>query len=320
MEDFKITETELWEYISKTANDTTILKVEQWMNSSYFDEALFTKIRTVYDLTQAESPSVALAKERFFKTAKPKAKGLIWKDVLKYAAIFIVVISGAYFYNTVVSNTSELVVQTTFGEQKRIELPDGSKVWLNASSTLSYAKASPRTLFLEGEAFFEVAKDTSRPFTVTTPDDITVTALGTSFNVKSYKDSPIIETKLLTGKVKVTSDSHFTKSVLMTPNDKVVFFKNSKEVTKAIMRDNESNIAWMKGKIQFDNTPFSEIAIDLKAQYGKQILFENEDIAATRFTGSFDKTTPIDEIFEILKISKDFTYKLNTKTNEWIIK
>ncbi len=317
MEHFKITETELWEYISKTADDITIQKVEKWMGSTDFDEDLFKKITAIHTHTSEQDPSVELAKKRFFTAVKPKT--VVWKDILKYAAILIVILSGTYFYNSISSNKNQIVVQTTFGEQRSIALPDGSKVWLNASSRLSYDLETPRTLQLEGEGFFEVAKDTLHPFTVTTPDHITVTALGTSFNVKSYIDSQITETKLLTGKVKVTSDIQFKESVVMIPDEKVTFYKNTKKVVKSKMNGNESTIAWKEGKIQFENKTFREIAIDLKAHFGKQIRFKNEDIAATKFTGSFDHTTPIDEIFEILKISKDFMYNLNTKTNEWII-
>lgn len=319
MEDFKITEIELWEYISKTANDITIKKVEQWIQSSDFDEALFNNLTTIYNNTATPTPSIELAKNRFFKSVQPKTKKVIWKDYLKYAAVFVILISGAYFYNMISSNENQLIVQTSFGEQKSIELPDGSKVWLNTSSKLSYSEESPRTLFLEGEAFFEVAKDSLKPFTVTTSDDITVTALGTSFTVKSYNKSSITETKLLTGKVKVTSNTQFTESVFMIPNEKTTFDKNSKKVTKTIMSSTQASVAWMDGKIQFENSSFNEIAIDLQAQYGAEIRFKNEDVANTRFTGSFENTTPLHEIFEILKISKDFTYELNTENNEWII-
>lgn len=318
MEHFKITETELWEYISKSADNITIQKVEKWMDSTDFDEALFINITTVYNHTSEQDPSVELAKKSFFNTVKPKT--VVWKDMLKYAAILIVIISGTYFYNTVSSNKNQIIVQTTFGEQKSVELSDGSKVWLNASSRLSYNVETPRTLYLVGEGFFEVAKDTLHPFTVTTSDHITVKALGTSFNVKSYIDSPITETKLLTGKVEITSETQFKESVIMIPDDKVTFYKNTKEVVKSKMDLSTSRIAWKEGKIQFENKTFREIAIDLKAQFGKQIRFKNEYIAATKFTGSFDNKTPIDEIFEILKISKDFSYELNTETNEWIIK
>ncbi|WP_158447895.1 FecR family protein [Aquimarina longa] len=317
MEHFKITETELWEYISKKADDITIQKIEKWMNSTDFDEDLFIKMSTIYNHTSKEDPSVEQAKKRFFNTIKPKTA--IWKGILKYAAILIVVICGTYFYSTTFSNKNEIVVQTTFGEQRSFVLPDGSKVSLNASSRLTYDLETPRTLYLEGEGFFEVVKDTLNPFTVTTLDHITVTALGTSFNVKSYTDAIITETKLLIGKVKVTSDIQFKESIVMIPSDKVTFYKNTKEVMKSKMDLNESRIAWKEGKIQFENKTFREIAIDLKAHFGKQIHFKNKSIATTKFTGSFNTTTPIDEIFEILKISKDFTYNLNTKTNEWII-
>ncbi len=318
MEPYKVTDAELWAYISKTADVETIQKVEQWMGSPDFDEALFFKTATIYRLTLEQDTSIEKAKKRFFNTVKPKS--MVWKNMLKYAAIFITAISIAYIYYSVPSHNNKIVVQTTFGEQKNIELSDGSTVWLNASSTLSYDSESPRTLYLEGEGFFEVAKDKLHPFTVTTPDQITVKALGTSFNVKSYKESLITETKLITGKVEVSSVKHFDRKVLMNPHDKVIFNKHSKKIVKSIMDSSELTIAWMEGKIQFRNKAFKEIARDLKAQFDIQINFENEAIANSKFTGSFDNTTPIDEIFEILKISKNFSFKLNTETNEWTIK
>jgi len=318
MEHFNIEETELWAYISKTADDKTIHKVEEWMNSSNFDEALFNKQTKIFKNSYHENVDVVKAKSRFFEAIKPKKKA-VWKEALKYTAILVVFISGFYGYQTITSNSNKITIQTAFGEQKNIQLPDGSTVRLNASTTLSYTKENPRKLTLEGEAFFEVAKDKIRPFTVTTQDAITVKALGTSFNVKSYKNSPVLETKLITGKVEVASDNQFNNKVLMNPKDKFVFYKKSKRLVKSKMDYNESEIAWKEGRIQFDNQTFKSIAIDLKSQYDIQIQFKNEAIANSKFTGSFDNKTSIDEIFEILKITQDFKYKLNTDNNEWEI-
>ncbi len=322
MKHSQITETELWAYISKTADATTSRKVEQWMTSDAFDQQLFHQIKGVYTNSIDQTPSIETAKEHFFDKLETleKPKTYPWKNISKYAAIALIIISGAYFYYSVSVNKNQIVVQTTFGEQKNIALADGSKVWLNASSKLSYNSETPRTLYLEGEGYFEVAKDKLHPFTVTTSDHITVKALGTSFNVKSYKESPTTETKLLTGKVEVSSDTQFKDSYILLPDDKVTFYRNTKEVEKSKMNANESRIAWKEGKIQFENKTFRTIAFDLKAQFGKQIRFKNDVIANAKFTGSFDTTTPIDEIFEILKISRDFEYKLNTETNEWVIK
>ena len=318
MKPLKITETELWEYLSRNADTSTIQKVEDWKNSTAFDEVLYTKIKQIYDQTEKQDFDINEAKKRFFKAVDPKK--VIWKEYLKYAAIITILITSTYFFTTTSLNQDKIIVQTTFGEYKDMELADGSKVWLSASSEISYSVENPRTLYLKGEAFFDVAKDSLHPFTVTTPDDITVMALGTSFNIKSYKNSSNTETKLLTGKVEISSKTQFGQRIFLVPNEKFSFHKKTKETVKTILDANTSKIPWREGKIQFENTSFKEIAIDLKAQYGKQIKFENEDLASTKFTGSFDTATPITEIFEILKISKDFTYKLNTETNEWMIK
>ncbi|TYP98161.1 FecR family protein [Tenacibaculum adriaticum] len=322
MENSQITETELWAYISKTANTATIHKIELWINSVEYDEELFTKITAIYSHTVKQNPSVETAKNRFFNTVRTpkKQKSSTWKNVFKYAAIIVVIISGAYTYQQLSKNTNQVIVTTSFGELKKIDLSDGSTVWLNASSQLSYNVKTPRTLYLEGEAFFEVAKDKAHPFTVSTSDHIKVKALGTSFNVKSYLENPITETTLLTGKVEVTSDKHFEEKILMIPNDKVTFFRNSNEVVKFNMLKSEEDIAWREGKIQFKNKPFKEIANDFYIQFHVKITFENKQIANSKFTGLFNKTTPVNEILEILKISKDFNYHLNTETNEWIIK
>lgn len=322
MEYFQITETELWAYISKTADSVTIQKVEKWINSPNFDKAFFTETKAIYKDTIEPNSSVEKAKKQFFDSVvvKEKPKPYTWKNIFKYAAIFAIIISGIYTYQQISSKNNQIVIQTTFGKQKQIELPDGSVVWLNASSKLSYNKESPRTLFLEGEAFFDVAKDKSHPFTVNTYDNLKVRALGTSFNVKSYINSPISETKLLTGKVEVTSDTQFKNTILLIPNEKIIFYRDKKEVVKSKMEGNENSIAWKEGKIQFKNKVFREIALDLKVQFNIKLNFENEQIANSKFTGSFDKTTPVSEILEILKISKDFNYELNRETNEWLIK
>ncbi|MEP1488283.1 MAG: FecR family protein [Algibacter sp.] len=263
--------------------------------------------------------SVNAAKKQFFNTVSSsgKSKRYRWKNLLKYAAILVIVISGTLAYQRVFSN--EITIITTFGEQKQVRLLDGSEVWLNASSKLSYNKEYPRTLYLEGEAFFDVEKDKSHPFTVSTSDGIQVRVLGTRFNVKSYLSSTITETKLLTGKVELSSKAHFKNKILMIPNEKTIFYRDKNKIVKSKMEGNENKVVWKEGKIQFKNKIFKEIAMDLKTQFNINIQFENEQIANSKFTGSFDKATPIDEILEILKISKDFNYKLNIKTNAWLI-
>jgi ferric-dicitrate binding protein FerR (iron transport regulator) len=324
MENYHITETELWAYISKTADVATIRKVEEWKNSNDFDKELFAKTELIYQATEGNSyvnDSINTARDQFFKTVKiEESTSYSWKNVFKYAAMLALVIATSlYSYQQLSGQKEQILVQTSFGEHKQINLPDGSVVWLNASSKLSYKPKNPRTIYLEGEAFFEVAKDKKHPFTVSTADHLKVKALGTSFNVKSYSKNTFTETILFTGKVEVTSDKYFKNKILMLPNDKVTFIKNSREIIKSKANFIKSSIAWKEGKIQFKNKPFKEIANDLNIQFNIKISFENVALSNSKFTGSFDKATPINEILETLKLSKQFDYN-QLGGNHWVIK
>ena len=321
MEDQKITETEIWAYISNQSDTNAIEKIEQWKLSENYDEALFKKIERLYTIT-GENPydtsmDISRAKGKFFETLETEKKsGYKWQNLLKYAAVFAVIITSATYLFFTNSNTT--TIQTAYGEHKLIDLPDGSSVWLNASSTLSYSKDSPRTIYLDGEAFFEVAKNKEIPFTVDTPDHLRVKALGTSFNVKTYKQNTFTETVLFTGKVEVSSDKHFKERILMLPNDKITFFKKDKRIVKSKSAFLESIIGWKTGKIQFRDKPFKDIASDLGIQYNIIINFKNEELSNSKFTGSFEKNTPIQEILETLRITKPFEYQ-KISDNEYSI-
>ncbi|MGS2738483.1 FecR family protein [Sinomicrobium sp. M5D2P17] len=323
MDKSHISKAALWAYISKTADPDTIRKVELWKDSSEYDKELFSQITAIYLNTKEYPVSVEDAKNRFLRyprNTKQKTVSKVYK-LLKYAAMIAIIVTAAYTYQQFSESTSQLISEeTSFGENKQLKLPDGSVVWLNASTLLSYEGNTPRTISLEGEAFFEVAKDTAHPFTVTTSDGLKIEALGTSFNVKSYSNTSIVETKLLTGKVAITSDKYLKERVLLAPDEKVIFDRNSKQFFKQDMVKREGRIAWREGKIEFENQSFREIANDLYVQYQVKLVFKNDEVANSKFTGVFDKNTPIREILEILKTSKDFDYHLITETDEWVIK
>ncbi len=321
MEDH-ITEAEIWAYSSENADSITYKKVEAWIKSEDYDQKLYAKVTKIYFMT-GENPyhDVADAKKKFFKSvALREKKTYAWNNLLKYAAVLAFVIAtGMYAYRQLPTTNRQELVQTTYGEHREVHLSDGSTVWLHPSSKLFHDIGSPRTLYLEGEAFFEVAKDKDRPFTVTTPDYITVTALGTSFNVKSYAENTFTETVLLTGKVAVTSNEHFKEKIIMAPNDKVTFYRSNKNIVKSKAGLTEDGTAWKKGKIQFANKAFKDIAIDLLIQYNIKIRFENEQISNSKFTGSFDAGTPAIEILETLQLSKYFTFRQHAN-DEWAVK
>lgn len=323
MKDNVVEDAHIWAYVTKTADELTLNKVEAWKNSSDFDEERFNAIAKLHDAT-AENPdakniNVEEEKAKFFTSVAPetkKSKGI--QHYLKYAATVVIFISivGIAYQNF---STRTITIAANFGEEKKVELSDGSTVWLNAGSTISYKKDTPRTLQLNGEGFFEVAKDKAHPFTVETPDHVIVKALGTSFNVKAYPESSYLETTLLTGKVEVSSQDYFEEKIIMLPNDHIKIEKVDGKPIKSVIQNKKNVLLWRESKIRFKNMSFKDIATDLSSQLNIKLVFKNATIAESRFTAVFDKSTPAEDILEVLKDSKNFTYNLNQVTNEWMI-
>ncbi len=324
MKDSSIQEVDIWAYVSKSADESTRIKIENWKQSNDFDEDLFNSIVKLYDVTEKNLSDdvidIKAAKTKFFASVAPEhRKSFSIKRYMKYAAVIVlfIAIAGITYQNL---STNIITVETTYGEEKEIALSDGSVVWLNAASKISYGKETPRTIQLKGEAFFEVAKDKAHPFTVETPDHVVVKALGTSFNVKAYPENAYLETTLLTGKVEVTSKNYFKEKIIMLPNDKIRIDRADGVPLKTIIENNQTVLAWKSGKMRFENMSFKEIADDLSNQFNVKLVFKNEETAKSKFTAVFNKSTPIEDILEILKTSKNFNYNLNKQTNEWIIK
>ncbi|KAA1244430.1 FecR family protein [Aquimarina sp. RZ0] len=324
MKNSLVREVEIWAYVSKSANEATRIKVEHWKDSNDFDEELFDSIVKLYDVT-GKNPfddviDIEVEKAKFFSTVAPtnrKSQGI--QKYLKYAAVVALFISIAGItYQSLSGNI--IIIETGYREEKQVTLSDGSVVWLNAGSKISYEENSPRTIQLRGEAFFEVAKDKAHSFTVETSDNVIVKALGTSFNVKAYPENTYLETTLLSGKVEVLSKNYFEEKIVMLPNDNIRILKADGIPVKTTIQNEEAILAWRKGEIRFENLSFKNIANDLNNQLNIKLVFENESIAESRFTAVFDRSTPIEEILEVLNASKNFKYNLNQQTNEWMIK
>ena len=203
------------------------------------------------------------------KTIKPKTIPL-WRYV-SVAACLLVMFGIYHFF------IAENTISTDFGQTQFVALNDGTKVALNAKSTLCYSNAFrfKRTLQLEGEAFFEVQKGS--PFTVkTTLGEIQV--LGTKFNVIAFKD--FFEVMCYEGKVKVT---HQNKSTILTHGESVRFYNGTFENWAA---GNSSKPSWISGESSFKNVPIEYVIEQLKNQYHIEVKYPNQ-LQKVKFTGTF---------------------------------
>tara|TARA_R110002153_G_scaffold244745_1_gene400270 strand:- start:1842 stop:3005 length:1164 start_codon:yes stop_codon:yes gene_type:complete len=240
----------------------------------------------------------------------------------------IVVRSGAYVvnqegtkitYKKAESNqkeTRQLVYNTMdvpYGKKFQLVLSDGTEVYLNSGSSLTYPVAfydqGPRNVVLRGEAYFTVTSDSLRPFTVST-QNIDAKVLGTEFNISSYQDDEHMKVVLVEGSLSVgQSNTSNPSALLLKPNQLVSYSYFNKELSKENV-DVSSYIAWKDGVLLFKNEDFYYIAKKLERHYDVKIEIKDTQLSKERYTGRF-KTETIEEILKAFQRIKGFDYTIN---------
>jgi transmembrane sensor len=208
------------------------------------------------------------------------------------------------------------------GAKTRAILPDGSVVWLNSGSKISYRgdfKGPLREVSLEGEAYFDVTKNPSKPFIVHA-SNINVKVLGTTFNVKSYTSDSITETTLLTGLVQISNVHNSQKVLYLHPNEKITVPKKAEDVVADsitaintnIKIQNRNETAWVYNRLVFRGDSFKKLAYKLERWYNVKIKFADEKVTQLHFNGSLENET-VEEAFKALQAAVPFNYKINDR-------
>jgi ferric-dicitrate binding protein FerR (iron transport regulator) len=235
-----------------------------------------------------------------------------WRRLLA-AAVLIPLIALSIWLIMRPSPKTELVEKyNQKGIRSIIILPDGSKIWLNADSRLKYPasfQAGLREVYLEGEAFFEIAKNPQRPFVVHLPKG-NVHVLGTSFDIRAYDDEELMTTSVATGRVAFISGAA-ADSCYLTPNRKAVYHFQS-GVVNVEPTDAEADRDWINGVMAFNNESLGKIAVELERSFGKPIKFRNTSISQYRYTATFKNSTE-EEILSTLRRVKYFHYSVTDK-------
>ena len=270
----------------------------------------------------------------------PIAKIVAAASVLLILSLTAVIIYNYYTDKSLLASTPGNMNQVTTqpGSKSKLELPDGTQVWLNANSKLTYANEhfgkNNREVILTGEAFFDVTKNEKVPFIIHT-GPVNITVKGTAFNVKAYPKGETIETSLVRGLVEITTDEDPERKILLKPNEKIIipvkkpgttaFSKIITDsvgaslytITKLKASEKEpAEIAWINPQLIFDNEPFEIIAPKLESWYNISIRFTDEELKKKRFTGVIEKET-LKETLEAMQLSYHFYYQI--KQNElWV--
>ena len=341
----------------------------EWFEKSEANKKYFEEIESIWHATEivknrdGVNPDEAWEKierkisPRFIKVQassrvkEPEIPAAIFA-ILRIAAIIVITFGlswgGFYIYYKKVLNVSvaynEVIVPK--GSKSIINLPDGTKIWLNAETTLKYPEkftGKNREVSLDGEAFFDVAKDEQKLFTVKT-SDLDITALGTSFNVKSYSNEGTIETTLVTGSLCVKKEDVTEKArgILLKPKQRLTLVKKegkilvdyvdtekekveepskvkeAKTVVKKIEPrgekiflaknvNTEMYTSWKDHKLIFRNETFESLAAKLDRWYNVEISIEGEELKEYRFTGTFERET-IEQALKALQLTTPFVF------------
>jgi len=206
--------------------------------------------------------------------------------------------------------SNELVYHTLSIPRKgqyKLILPDGSKVWLNAESSIRYPVAfvsNERRVFVTGETYFEVAKDKEKPFRVVA-NNITVEALGTQFNVNSYPNEPFYTATLVEGSVIVTKGS---KENILKPGQQARLTENDFQIVKANI---DSAIAWKNNQFKFINTPIDAIMRQIERWYDAEV--EYKDKVTLHLNATIDRNVPVSKLLEMFEQTDQVHFKIEGK-------
>lgn len=262
-------------------------------------------------------------------------KLLIAAATVVTAAILVLIIFTTT-PNTVKQKFATSEVSTKAGSRTKIQLPDGSSVWLNSSSKLTYDNENfgtgVREVSLIGEAYFDVVKNAAKPFIIHTAK-MDIKVLGTAFNVKCYPGEKNTETSLIHGSIEVTVKDRQEK-IMLKASEKLIINDAELKSTKTNKAKQEEKVqpakskplielghltlyptdnaivetGWMENRLLFSSETLEEIALKMERWYGVTIIITNNRLKKELLTGSFDKET-IKEALDALQLTTPFTYK-----------
>jgi transmembrane sensor len=227
-------------------------------------------------------------------------------------------------------------VSTKPGSQSKVQLPDGTQVWLNADSRITYDESFMglnRELRLCGEAYFDVAKDKNHPFIIHT-SSIDVKVLGTSLNVRSYNNEKNTEAVLIHGSIEITLRNNPDKKIVLEPNEKLVVQNGVTPVVasapqadprgerrpvmvleKAHFQQQDSiatEVLWVKNKLAFDQETLEDVALKIERWYDVKVTIREESLKHTEYSGVFENES-LSQVMEALRLTGNFRYSVNKK-------
>ena len=306
-------------YLSGKATDEEISNLEDWIKLSTQNREYYLQIKNIWESSGNQfNPSDILTEKALQNVVCQfdKQQPGFWYYWQRVAAILVIplIIGGIAWgsFHGFGGKSDSAEVTAAYGTRSALKLADGSKVWLNSGSSLTYPDKfvnHKRIVKLVGEAYFEVHSDKSQPFIVEAKS-VSVTATGTKFNVEAYAKSNKIQVSLASGKVsvkKLSDENNASTIATLTPNQHLIY---DTETDQNVIENEDvyKYIAWKDGKLIFRNESLSEIADKISQLYNVDIELQGKNLEDYKFRATFQDES-LGEILKLLKLSSPIDYR-----------
>jgi len=302
-------------FFENKASRHTLTLFAKWFrlddNSVEKDDALalvWENIPSVIDIHTLEDWSVVKQQINTDKgDKKTKTKSFKLRKIIPYAAaaVALMIVSAVYLtYKLAIPAPVEYTqLSVSYGEYKKLVLPDGTQVSVNAGSSLIYPKeftSNTRTVFLSGEANFDVAQDPQKPFVVKTKH-IDITALGTKFHVQSYPNDRQTKASLIEGSIQVSMESDASRLYVLKPNDQLIYSHGDDRIS-IIDVDAAKLASWEDGYLIFQEASFYEIAQMIERKYNVVINYDGQQLSHQSYYVKFNPDESLSEVMDVLTL------------------
>jgi ferric-dicitrate binding protein FerR (iron transport regulator) len=319
----------LAKYLSGNCSAAECEELTEWVESSEENKKHFSEMKNAWTMANItslnqetsnpeENYKVLVQKitsasemENAYTEGRFRIPGFLKIAAAILIAIGITALISKYVWDKpyMVADFHELVVPS--GQQAQLTLPDGTKIWLNSKSKLTYPgtfTSETREVVLDGEGYFQVSHNPEKPFIVKT-SHLDVKVLGTSFNITNYSDEDKITLALETGSISISEQELAENSMKLKPEEMAVYSKADRNIVVS-EADSEIYKSWLKGQFKFRNLSFEDISRRLGRNFNVEFVFKNESVKKVRYNGSFYNYEPLSQILKIMQTNSAFRYRI----------
>ena len=315
----------LWQSFRDKLSPEADKQLQEWLQQSAENRQLYSVLQQQWQMRTPE-PKLQNHQIRYEKILQAgtrdddQTRSFNFKTFMKIAAGLAVIFLTAFGVwkmsdlkpQQQMAEVQWVEKQNLPGQKRRITLPDGSVVWLNAESSLHYPATfsdTARNIQMDGEAFFQVAKDIKRPFVVKS-GKFETTAIGTEFNINAYPENESIAINLVEGKVKVAPASS-EEGFILVPGEAASCSNNDLSMKRYTFETHE--VEWKDGVLTFKRDNFSTVVKELKRWYGIDIKVQGTPPQDWQLNGHFENAY-LTDVLESMQYNRTFNYQLNEKT------